>query len=160
MYWGKLGLSSSSISMSTSSLSTIVLVSTSIFSFTKTSSVITFWLVLLITTCLNVEWAWWMFNPLKDLKRGSHKVHIWAVVLLPFCSSAGQKFTRVAKKKCHFKWVPVMILSWNFHKFSREDWRLLCYTETFEFACVSAHVKQVLTCDRSRGYEFHFLKTF
>ena len=77
---------------------------------------------------------------------------------MPFCSSAGRNFTRVAKKKCHFGWVPVMTLTWNFHKFSREDWSLLCCTETFEFACVSAHTKQVLTCDYSRRYEFHFFK--
>ena len=80
------------------------------------------------------------------------------MVLLPFCGSAGWNFARFAKKKCHFGWVPVMTLSWNFHKFSSEDWRLLCCTETFEFACVSAHTKQVLTCDRFRRYEFHFLK--
>ena len=58
VYGGKLGLSSTSISMSISSLSTSVLVYTTIFSFKKTSSVITSSLVLLIITCLNLQWAW------------------------------------------------------------------------------------------------------
>ena len=80
VYGGKLGLSSSSISVSVSSPSTIVLVSTAVFSFPKTYSVIASWLILLIITCLNVQRAWWVFNPLRDLKRRSHKVHIWTML--------------------------------------------------------------------------------
>ena len=46
VYGGKLDLGCTSISMSISSLSTIALVSTTIFSLLKTSSVVTSWLVL------------------------------------------------------------------------------------------------------------------
>ena len=66
--------------MSISSISTIVLVSTTVFSLIKTFSVIRSELVLLITTCLNLQWAWWMFNPLRDSKSWSHKVHVWTML--------------------------------------------------------------------------------
>ena len=75
---GKLSLSSTLISMFTSSSLMVLLVSTTLFSFITTSSVMS-WSVLLITTCLNLQWAWWMFNLLRDLKSWSHKVHVWTV---------------------------------------------------------------------------------
>ena len=67
-YEGKASLHSTSISMSMSSVSTVVQVSTTIFSFTKTFSFIPSWLVLLIITCLNLQWASRMFNTLRDWK--------------------------------------------------------------------------------------------
>ena len=60
--------------MSVSSLSAIVLFFTTMFSFTKTSFVITCWLVLLIITCLKVHSQVWgnfgNWNPFKNDKKG------------------------------------------------------------------------------------------
>ena len=37
---------------------------------------------------------------------------------------------------------------------------MLCCTETFEFACASAHTNQSSTCDPSRRYKFHIFFFF